>query len=141
MAEPQAIIRLKHIEGYRFEVDYGDAGNTRLLTDEPAPLGEGQGPGAGRILGSAIANCLMASLVFCMDKRGAEVAALDGVVTVNTGRNAQGRVRIQKVDVELHADVAEEHAEAFEKCRRVFEQFCTITESVKDGIEVETTFA
>ena len=141
MADSQMTLRLKHLEGYRFEIDYGDDGNTTLRTDEPAPLGEGQGPSPGRVLGSAVASCLMASLVFCMDKRAAEVASLDAEVTVNTGRNEQGRVRIQKVGVELHADVAEEHAEAFEKCKRVFEQFCTVTESVKGGIEVETTFA
>jgi len=139
MAESEMTVRLRHVDGYRFEIDFGDAGGTRLGTDESAPLGEGQGPSAGRILGGAVANCLMASLVFCMDKREGEVAGLEGEVEITLGRNEEKRMRIASIDVNLTADVAEDQLETFEKCARVFEQFCIVTESVKTGIPIHTT--
>jgi organic hydroperoxide reductase OsmC/OhrA len=141
MAESETTIHLRHVAGYRFEVEYGDAAGTVLGTDEPPPLGEGRGPSPGRLLGSAVASCLMSSLVFCLGKREAELSSLEAEVRVTSGRNEEGRLRIRRIDVALRPEVAEEHAEALEKCRRVFEHFCVIGESVKAGIPIETTLA
>jgi organic hydroperoxide reductase OsmC/OhrA len=57
---------------------------------------------------------------------------------VRMGRNEQNRLRIQGIRVDLHPDVPAEHAEALEKCKRVFEEFCVVTQSVRAGIAVET---
>ena len=82
--------------------------------------------------------CLAASLLFCLGKRGAEVGGLEAEATATIDRNEESRLRIQNIRVTLRPDVAEEHGEALEKCKRVFEEFCIVTQSVKSGIPVET---
>jgi organic hydroperoxide reductase OsmC/OhrA len=133
----EVTVRLRRTQGYGFEITYGDGAETVLASDEPPPLGAGQGPSPGMLLASAVANCLASSLLFCLGKRGAEVGALEAEAKAVTGRNAEGRLRILKVAVRLRPELAEEHAEALAKCERVFEQFCTVTASVKDGIDIE----
>jgi organic hydroperoxide reductase OsmC/OhrA len=90
------------------------------------------------VLASAVANCLAASLTFCVGKRGAGLDGLEAEATTTIDRNEQGRLRIRKIRVTLRPDVAEGGEEALEKCKRVFEEFCIVTQSVKDGIPVET---
>ena len=137
-AHREFTVRMRRTEGFKFEVSYPDAAKSTFQMDEPAPLGEGDGPSAGMVLASAVTNCLAASLCFCLGKRGAEVNGLEAEATATIDRNDQGRLRIQKVRVTLRPDVAEGGAEALEKCKRVFEEFCIVTQSVKDGIPVET---
>jgi uncharacterized OsmC-like protein len=131
-------VRLRRLDKFKFEVDYGDVAGTKLLMDEPSPIGDDQGPSAGRVLASAVANCLMASLGFCMSKRGADDVPMEAEATVTVDRNEKNRLRIVGIKVKIHVDKKEEHAVAFEKCSRVFEEFCIVTSSVKEGIQVET---
>ncbi len=65
MAEPAPFsVQLRLLDGYKFEIDFGDAGH--LFSDEPPPLGEGEGPNPSRLLAAAVANCLAASLLFAV---------------------------------------------------------------------------
>lgn len=117
-------------EDYRFRVDFG---NSDLLVDEPPPLGKGSGPNASKMLASAVANCLSASLVFCLKKFGNPV---EGVKTTAAGtlvRNEKGRLRIGKIDVEIRLNADYEH---LDRCLLQFEDFCVVTASVRTGIPV-----
>jgi organic hydroperoxide reductase OsmC/OhrA len=140
MSDPHrdVTIRLRRTDGYKFEVAYADPAATRIQIDEPPPLGEGQGPNPSQVLASAVAGCLGASLLFCLGKRDAAVDSMQVEAKVTTGRNDQNRLRIQGIRVELRPGVGEDAREALEKCKRVFEEFCVVTQSVKDGIPVET---
>ena len=137
-AHKEFTVRMRRTEGFKFEVTYPDTAESVFQLDEPAPLGEGAGPSAGMVLASAVTNCLAASLTFCVGKRGAELADLEAEATTTIDRNEQGRLRIRKIRVTLRPAVAEDGEEALEKCKRVFEEFCIVTQSVKDGIPVET---
>jgi uncharacterized OsmC-like protein len=55
-------VQMRLISGFKFEIDFGDAG--QVFSDEPPPLGEGDGPNPSRLLAAAVANCLAASLLF-----------------------------------------------------------------------------
>ena len=76
MAEqPQFSVELRLLDGYKFEIDFGEAG--QLFSDETPPLGEGTGPNPSRLLAAAVANCLAASLLFAVTT----VSAADKTVT------------------------------------------------------------
>ena len=67
MAEPAPFsVQLRLLDGYKFEIDFGDAG--QIWSDEPPPLGGGEGPNPSRLLAAAVANCLAASLLFAVRK-------------------------------------------------------------------------
>jgi uncharacterized OsmC-like protein len=125
-------------EGYRFKVDFGD-GRGVLLMDEPAPLGDGSGPNAAAVLGAAVANCLSASLLFCLRKARIEVRSLGADVEVTSSRNERGRLRVSGVRVQLHPDLAPGNEGRVGRCLELFEDFCVVTEAVRGGIEVDVT--
>ncbi len=123
-------VTLDQEEDYRFRADFG---NSDLLVDEPPPLGKGSGPNASKMLASAVANCLSASLVFCLKKFGNEV---EGMKTKASGilvRNEKGRLRIGQIDVEIKLPEDYEHTD---RCLLQFEDFCVVTASVRQGIPV-----
>ena len=127
-------LRLK--DGYRFEVDFGDAGVPPLQLDEPPPLGDGEGPNAVRLLAAAIGNCLASSALFCMRKARLPVTGMDVEVTATVERNESRRLRIPRVDVVLHPRLASEEGGRLVRCLDLFEDFCMVTESVRRGIAV-----
>lgn len=107
--------------------------------DEPAPLGDGSGPNAAAVLGAAVANCLSASLLFCLRKARVEVRSLGADVEVRSSRNERGRLRVSGVRVQLHPDLAPGNEGRAGRCLQLFEDFCVVTEAVRGGIEVDVT--
>lgn len=122
-------------DGYRFEVDFGLEGVPPLVTDEPPPLGEGAGPNPARLLAAAIGNCLAASLVFCLSKARIPVEALEVRVEGLMERNERGRLRIGDLTVTLQPVVPE--GAAIDRCLDIYEDFCIVTQSVRQGMEVD----
>ncbi len=131
-------VHLELEDGYRIRADFGDGRGT-LVMDEPAPLGDGSGPNASAVLAAAVANCLSASLVFCLRKAHVEVASLGADVEVTTARNDRGRLRVTGVHVSLHPVVAPGQEGRIERCLGLFEDFCVVTEAVRGGIDVDVT--
>jgi organic hydroperoxide reductase OsmC/OhrA len=125
-------------EGYRFRVDFGD-GRGVLLMDEPPPLGDGSGPNAAAVLGAAVANCLSASLLFCLRKAHIEVRSLAADVEVTSSRNQRGRLRVSSVRVRLHPKLTPGNEARVRRCLELFEDFCVVTEAVRGGIDVDVT--
>jgi organic hydroperoxide reductase OsmC/OhrA len=125
-------------EGYRFRADFGD-GRGSLVMDEPEPLGAGSGPNASAVLGAAVGNCLSASLLFCLRKAHIDVRSLRTEVEVTRGRNDRGRLRVSSVRVRLHPEVAAGYEGRLGRCLELFEDFCVVTEAVRDGIDVDVT--
>lgn len=131
-------LSLSQLDGYAFRVDFG-AGLPGLLTDEPSPLGADRGPNPPRLLLLAVANCLAASLTFALRKHRNAPAPLHVDVTGRMERNAKGRWHIPRAFVEIRMG---EGAEAHQHLARVldqFEDFCVVTQSVREGIDVEVT--
>jgi uncharacterized OsmC-like protein len=126
--------------GYRFSVDFEGGAASELMVDEPPPLGEGSGPNAARLLGAAIGNCLAASLLFCLKRARVEVADLEASVKGTMARNEKGRLRIRDVAVELRpGGIAEEDLPRLRRCMEVYEDFCIVTQSVRDGLDVRVS--
>lgn len=124
------------VDDYRFEVDFRDPAVPLLHIDEPPPLGGGDGPNPARVLGAALGSCLGSSLLFCLRKARIEVRDLSVTVRGTVVRNERGRLRIGSIDVSLAPSVVGEDRERMSRCLEVFEDFCIITQSVRDGIDV-----
>jgi organic hydroperoxide reductase OsmC/OhrA len=132
-------VSLEQEDGFAFRIRFDDGALAPLLADEAAPLGTGRGPDPARLLLAAVANCLSSSLLFALRKFHNTPDTLRAEIVATPMRNAEGRWRIPKAFVEIHlAEGGEAHAQ-LERILGQFEQFCIVTQSVREGIEVEVT--
>jgi uncharacterized OsmC-like protein len=135
-------VTVRLARGFEFVAEFDDVpGASPLLFDEPPPLGEARAPNAVAVLAAAVGNCLAASLAFCARKAHLELDDLEARVTARVGRNEQGRLRIDGIDVALTPQVAAGDSARLERCQALFEDFCTVTASVRRGIPVEVSVA
>ena len=123
-------------DGYAFEADFGEDTPGDLLFDEPRPLGAGSGPNALRVLAAAVANCLAASLLFCLRRARVDVLGMHAKVSGSLARNAQGRLRVEELRVQLEPDVPPEQWPRVERCQQIFRDFCIVSQSVERGIAI-----
>ena len=128
-------VTLTRSQDYQFTVTF-DERWPDLLTDEPAPLGRDGGPTATRMLGAAVGNCLAVSLLFCLDKARVSVSDLAVTVEGTVARNDEGRLRITDLNVALAPTVPAAEHERLQRCVDLFEDFCIVTASVRNGIPV-----
>ena len=123
---------------FEFVADFPDlADSPAILFDEPPPLGGGRAPNAANILAAAVGNCLAASLTLCLQKAHVDVAGLTADVAARLGRNEGGRLRIEAIDVVLAPQLRDADAARVARCNALFEDFCTVTASVREAIPVE----
>ena len=136
MTEERFEVALDLKTGYEFQVDFNEPGVPPLGVDELPPLGDGHGPNPSRLLATAVAHCLGASLLFCLRRSRIDVRGLHATVSGTLARNERGRLRIGGFDVKLKVDVTPEDRERLGRCALLFEDVCVVTESVRHGIDV-----
>lgn len=129
-------VRLRLLENYLFEIDFGDFG--KILTDEPEPLGDGEGPNPARLLAASVANCLSASLLFAVRKFKGDPGEVSATVTAHTDR-VEGRWRIVKMNVEIQLNAEAASLPHLDRALDQFENFCVVTQSVRSGIPVDVS--
>ena len=137
-----AVAHVQLVDGYRFTATFPDvAGAAPITLDEAPPLGTATGPTPAGLLAAAVGGCLSASLTLCLNKAHLEPDAVNAHVTARMGRNESGRLRITAMDVELTPCFAGADAARFERCKALYEDFCIVTESVRNGIPVNVHLA
>ena len=124
-------------DGYSFTVDFAEGEGPPLVVDELPPLGQARGPNPARLLAAAVGSCLGASLLFCLRKSRIEVAQLRTTVEGSLVRNERGRLRIGGMRVRLAPEFTTEQRERAGRCLELFQDFCIVTESVREGIDVD----
>ena len=138
MADGERSVRLRQRQGFELEITW-DPAQPPIVGDEPAPMGGGRGPNPSQLLLAAVASCMTDSLHFALRKFALEAGPLTAEARGEVGRNAEGRQRVLSIDVRLSlARVPEDRA----KLARVlaqFEQFCTVGQSVAQGIPTRVT--
>ena len=133
-------VELEQQEGYEFKVRFDWPDVPELVLDEPEPLGHRRGPNAARLVGAAVANCLAASLVFCLKSKFRQnPGPVRAMASGRLERNDGGRYRIAGIDVVL--SLAERFGELphQERCLEQFEDFCIVTQSIRAGIPVSVS--
>ena len=136
MSESNVRITLRQQQDYQFQVDFGE-GIPPLLADEPTPLGSGQGPSPVQLLAAAVGNCLSDSLLFALRKFKQTPEPLHCTVDAEIGRNEQKRLRVLKMTAALHLGVPASSLEHLDRVLDQFEAYCTVTQSVGQGISIE----
>jgi uncharacterized OsmC-like protein len=120
---------------YQFLVDFG-GGIAVLKADEPPPLGRGEGPTPNHLLAAAVGNCLSASLLFALRKFKQDPGGITTTAACTIDRNEQGRLRVQEVDVRIRLGRPAAELAHLERALGQFEDFCTVTQSVRGGVSV-----
>ena len=133
-------VTVRHAREYEFVAEFDDLPAAQPLRfDEPEPLGHDRAPNAAAVLGAAVGDCLATSLAFCLKKSRIDLEGLTAEVATHVTRNATGRFRISGIDVQLSPAVADADRPRLQRCESLFEDFCIVTESVRQGIPVSVS--
>ena len=135
MSDTTIQVTLTQQHDYRFDIHFG--GDVPVLTgDEPAPLGAGLGPSPVQLLSAAVGNCLSDSLLFALRKFKQAPEPIHCTVTSEVGRNSEGRMRVLNMKAVLTLGVPASSLEHLDRVLGQFEAFCTVTQSVGQGIPI-----
>lgn len=128
---------LEQQEGFEFRVRFDWPEVAELTLDEPPPLGKRHGPNAARLVAAAVANCLSASLAFCLKTKFRQnPGPVRAMASGRLERDERGHYRIAGIDVVLSLSERMGDMPNQERCLEQFEDFCIVTESVRRGIPV-----
>jgi len=136
MSDKQIVVQLAQEQDYQFRIDFG-GDMPALLSDEPGPLGQGRGPSPVQLLAAAVGTCLSDSLFFALRKFKQNPEPIRCAVQADIGRNADGRMRVTRIKASMTLGVAGTELEHLDRVLDQFEQFCTVTQSVGQGIPIE----
>jgi len=136
MSEQTITVTLAQQKDYQFEIHF-DGVTATVLGDEPPPLGASQGPSPVHLLCAAVGNCLSDSLLFALRKFKQSPDPIRCSVQAQVGRNAEGRMRVLEMIASLHLGVPAAQLEHLDRVLEQFENYCTVTQSVRQGIPIE----
>lgn len=109
-----------------------------LFTDEPPALGgSGRGPNASRLVVAGVANCMAASLLFCLTKVRADVRDFRIRAHGTILRSPEGRLRLRHIRIEPLVHMSGDQMKRLARCVGMFEDFCIVTDSVRNGVPVD----
>jgi uncharacterized OsmC-like protein len=131
-------VSLRQQADYRFEIHFGD-NIPGLIADEPAPLGKGEGPSPAQLLAASVGNCLSDSLLFALRKFKQAPEPLRCEVQAEVGRNPEGRLRVLGLHATITLGVVASALEHLDRALAQFEEFCTVTQSVRQAFPVRVT--
>lgn len=134
--QPQVV--LEQQQDYQFIVRF-ESRPSPIVVDESPPLGGGAGPTPAQLLVAAVANCLSNSLLFALRKFKQSPEPLRTEGWADIGRNPEGRVRVLALYVTLRLGVPGAALEHLDRVLAQFEGFCTVGQSVAQGIPVHVT--
>ena len=131
-------VNLKQERDYRFAIEFGP-GVPVLHGDEAPPLGAGSGPTPVQLLAAAVGNCLSDSLYFALAKFKQDPQGIATQVSATIDRNAEGRMRVTRMQVSVKLGAAAAAIDHLNRVLAQFEGFCTVAQSVGQGIPIEVS--
>lgn len=130
-------LTITQVSDYEFRVRFDDTPAADLLIDESPPIGRDAGPSPTRLLGAAIGGCLSSSLLFALRKYKNAPGSIGAKMRVDTVRNARGRLRVGRISADIRLPEAATEYAHVERLLAQFEDFCTVTESVRAGVPID----
>ena len=135
MPDQTVRVSLTQQQDYQFKVAF-ESGVPPVLGDEPPPMGQGTGPSPVEFLAAAVGNCLSDSLLFALRKFQQAPEPIRCEVAADVGRNAEGRFRVLAMHAKLTLGVEAAALAHLDRVLSQFESFCTVTQSVGQGIPI-----
>ncbi|MFX1327006.1 MAG: OsmC family protein [Promethearchaeota archaeon] len=131
-------VSLKQEEEMIYKCNLGGINMHHLYIDESQKKArEKIGPSPAKLLALSILGCLSASLEFCLQKKNLSLLDLEGKAEVTIARNDKMLWRIKKIDIDIIPRVNNpKMRKRIDQCRKFFEQYCIISESIREGIEL-----
>jgi len=140
MSEPADLhVRLEQAEDFSFRLSFPGTPLDAWMTDLSSPTGDDGGPDPEHLLMAAIGHCLAASLLFALRKHRNTPSSLVAEVSARPMRNADGFLRLPQIAVDLTLPGQSPDYHNLERVLEQFEQFCTVTQSVRQGVDVQLT--
>ncbi|MCY4756757.1 OsmC family protein [Pelomonas aquatica] len=130
--------RIEFVEGFKFKSQAfeGEAlHGAPVITDEPDPVGSNAGPSTPSMLAMAVGHCLSASLVETLRHTGIYVLSLSTEAIAIVVPNDEGNPRIKEIRVTI-TPVVEKPSGNIARCIAVFENYCTVCQSIRPAIPV-----
>ena len=131
-------VKLVQQSDYQFAIYYNEE-HDPIYGDEPPPLGRSQGATPSQFLLAGVANCLSDSLLFALRKFKQNPEPIETKASCDIGRNAENRLRILAIQVEIRIGVPGKTLENLDRVLVQFQDFCTVSSSVSLGIPVNVT--
>ncbi len=135
MSDTLVSVELRQVHDYQFDVQFGD-GLAPLRADEPPPMGQGAGPSPVQLLAAAVGNCLSDSLLFALRKFKQSPEPIHTRVQAQVGRNAQGRLRVLGIEVDLRLGAPAAELAHLDRVLGSFQDYCTVTQSIGAAVPV-----
>ena len=139
MSAADARVTLDQVEKYRFTVEFAEAPFAPITVDEPPPVGGDAGPNPVQALTMAIGHCMSSTLVNTLERARVRVTPVRTSVSATIGVNERGHRRVRELHVEIRTQpVDEADRPRFEHCVEIFEEFCTVSGAVREGVRIES---
>jgi uncharacterized OsmC-like protein len=129
---------IQFMEGFKFKSQAFEGQVTHgapVITDEPDPIGTNAGPSTPSMLAMAVGHCLSASLVETLRHAGIHVKSLDTEAIAVVAPNEDGNPRIKQINVCIRP-VLDKESGNIKRCLDVFENYCTVCQSIRPAIPV-----
>lgn len=129
---------IEFVEGFKFKSQAFEGDLTHgepVITDEPDPIGSNAGPSTPSMLAMAVGHCLSASLVETLRHAGIYVKSLTTEAIAVVVPNAEGNPRIKQINVTI-SPVLDKESGNIGRCIAVFENYCTVCQSIRPAIPV-----
>jgi organic hydroperoxide reductase OsmC/OhrA len=130
-----AQVSLHQDRDFRFAIQF-DEHLPPFYGDEPPPLGASTGPSPSQLLAAAVGNCLSNSLLFALRKYKQAPEPINTEAAVIVDRNPEKRLRVQEIRVRLQLGVPRANLQHLDRALAQFEEFCTVSQSVRRGLPV-----
>lgn len=108
-----------------------------LFDEDKAVGGEEKYPNPSRVLVSAVAACLSASLTLCLNKARIPTDEMETRAMCTIGQNEEGYQRISQIDVKIIPKWdSEVNMKKKARCAKIFKSLCVATNAVINEVPV-----
>jgi organic hydroperoxide reductase OsmC/OhrA len=141
MADSPALAALQaeldQVEKYEFTTHFPGSPHPPLEVDESPPVGGNHGPNPVQVLAAAVGHCMSSTLFSTLERAHVASSPFRTTVKAEVGRNANGRQRVLRMDLRIEtAPLSEDDRERFQHCVSIFEDFCTVSGAVREGVTI-----